>query len=123
MTDKKTHYMNGLKLFGASKNEEAIEAFEKALEEDPEWSDCLQALSMALMNAGRLDEALEKSLKNTELAPNDPLAFTSLSMIYQRLERIDDAETAQNKARLLSWKAELKENPDAPPPTGMNVVQ
>ena len=89
MTDKKTHYMNGLKLFGASKNEEAIEAFNKALEEDPEWSDCLQALSMALMNAGRLDEALEKSLKNTELAPNDPLAFTSLSMIYQRLERID----------------------------------
>jgi Flp pilus assembly protein TadD len=123
MTDKKTHYMNGLRLFGSGQHPEAIAEFQKALALDPEWSDCLQALSMAQMNAGQLDEALENSKRNTELAPEDPLAFTSLSMIYQRLDRIDDAETAQNKARLLSWKQELKENPDAPPPTGMNVVQ
>ena len=123
MSDKKTFYLNGLKQFGASQHKYAIASFRQALELDPEWTDCLQALSMALMNAGELDEALETAKKNCELATTDPLAYTSLSMIYQRLDRIDDAETAQNKARLLSWKQELKENPDAPPPTGMNVMQ
>ena len=123
MSDKKTHYMAGLKAFGEGKHAEAIASFEAALAEDPTWSDCLQALSMAQMNSGALDKALETAKRICELAPEDPLAFTGLSMIYQRLDRIEDAETAQNKARMLSWKQELKENPDAPPPTGMNVVQ
>ena len=123
MSDKKTPYMAGLKLFGEGKHTEAIEAFREALVIDPEWSDCLQALSMAQMNSGALDEALETAKHICELAADDPLAFTGLSMIYQRLDRIDDAETAQNKARMLSWKQELKNNPDAPPPTGMNVMQ
>ena len=61
-----------------------------------------------------------------EVDAEDPQAFTSLSMIYQRLDKIDDAEKAQAKARMLSWKQELKTNPNAPPPAdagGMNVVQ
>ena len=123
MSDKKSYYMAGLKAFGEGKNEDAVAAFRSALEEDPNWSDCLQALSMALMNLGKLEEALETAKNICELASEDPLAFTGLSMIYQRLDRIDDAETAQNKARMLSWKQELKNNPDAPPPTGMNVMQ
>ncbi|MDF1798328.1 MAG: hypothetical protein P1V81_04060 [Planctomycetota bacterium] len=123
MSDKKTNYMTGMRLYGEGKNAEAIEAFEAALAEDPEWGDCLQALSMAQMNSGDLETALANSLRLTELTPTDPLAFTGLSMIYQRLDRIDDAETAQNKARMLSWKQELKENPDTPPPMGINVVQ
>jgi len=123
MSDKKTHYMAGMKLFGENKHSEAAEAFRAALAEDPDWTDCLQALSMAQMNSGKLEEALETALRNCNLASEEPLAFTGLSMIYQRLDRIDDAETAQNKARMLSWKQELKSNPDAPPPTGMNVVQ
>jgi hypothetical protein len=41
-------------------------------------------------------------LKLTEMTPSDPQAFTSLSMIYQRLDRIEDAEKAQAKARMLS---------------------
>jgi Flp pilus assembly protein TadD len=123
MSDKKTHYMAGLKAFGEGKHAEAIASFEAALAEAPDWSDCLQALSMAQMNSGDLEKALETAKRICELASEDPLAFTGLSMIYQRLDRIEDAETAQNKARMLSWKQELKENPDAPPPTGMNVVQ
>ena len=39
---------------------------------------------------------------------------------------LDEAEKEAAKARMISWKEELKTNPDAPPPTppgGMNVVQ
>jgi Flp pilus assembly protein TadD len=79
---------------------------------------------MAQMHAGRLQDALASVLRLTEMTPGDPQAFTSLSMIYQRLDRIDDAEKAQATARMLSWKEELKTNPKAPPPKdGINVVQ
>ena len=140
MTTPIEHYKQGLALYGQHKNEEAVAEFEKALDSKPDWLDALhalataqsklgrhdQALAMAQMHAGRLQDALASVLRLTEMTPADPQAFTSLSMIYQRLDRIDDAEKAQSKARMLSWKEELKTNPKAPPPadaSGMNVVQ
>jgi Flp pilus assembly protein TadD len=120
------HYKEGLGLYGQQKYAEAVEAYRKALELRPEWSDCLQALGMSQMNGGELDAALVTLERVTEMAPEDPLAFTSLSMCLQRKDRIDDAETAQSTARMLSWKQELKTNPNAPPPMdpgGMNVKQ
>ena len=118
-------YKEGLALYGQQKYAESGEAYRKALELKPDWSDCLQALGMAQMNEGALDAALETLQRVTELAPEDPLAFTSLSMFLQRKDRIDDAEVAQAKARMLSWKQELKTNPGAPPPDndGMHVTQ
>jgi len=126
VTDVKELYLKGLSCYGQGKHAEAIEAFEQALALDASRADCLQALSMAQMHAGKLQDALANVLKLTEMTPEDPQAFTSLSMIYQRLDKIDDAEKAQAKARMLSWKQELKTNPNAPPPAdagGMNVVQ
>ena len=123
MTDKIELYKDGMRLYGEGKHDEAIAAFRGALEADPDFTDAMQALAMAQMNAGALEDARVTAEALCERTPEDPLAFTSLSMIYQRLDRIDDAETAQNKARLNSWKQEIKENPDAPPPTGINVVQ
>src|SRR5262245_23825349 len=126
VTSVKELYLKGLSLYGQGKHADAIEAFEAAFEADPKRAECLQALAMAQMHAGRLQDALASVLRLTEMTPNDPQAFTSLSMIYQRLDRIDDAEKAQAKARMLSWKEELKTNPKAPPPpdaTGVNVVQ
>lgn len=117
------HYREGLRHYGKRAFAEAIDAYRRALVERPEWSDCLQALGMAQMHAGSLEEALATLERVTLLAPEDPLAFTSLSMCLQRLNRIADAETAQAQARLLSWKRELKSNPHAPPPAGSMPVQ
>ena len=116
-------YRQGLALYGKRAYAEAIAAYERALAERPEWSDCLQALGMAQMHAGALQDALRNLERVTELAPEDPLAFTSLSMCLQRLDRIADAEKAQAQARLLSWKQELKTNPNAPPPASGMPVQ
>ena len=123
MSDKMTAYKEGMALFSEAKHADSIEKFKAALAIDPEWDDCMQALAMAQMHAGDLKAALETAKQICELTPTDPLAFTGLSMIYQRMDRIDDAETAQSRARMLSWKQELKTNPDAPPPTDMNVIQ
>jgi Flp pilus assembly protein TadD len=129
VTSVKELYLKGLGFYGQGKHADAIEAFEQAVAADASRADCLQALAMAQMHAGKLQEALTNVLKLTEMTPEDPQAFTSLSMIYQRLDRIEDAEKAQATARMLSWKEELKTNPGAPPPAdsggpgGMNVVQ
>jgi len=117
------HYRQGLAHYGKRAYADAIEAYRRALAERPDWSDCIQALGMAQMHAGMLEEALRTLERVTELAPEDPLGFTSLSMCLQRLDRISDAETAQAKARMLSWKQELKKNPHAPPPAGGMPVQ
>jgi len=112
----KEAYLAGLKLYGEGKYREAVDAFDRGLAEKPEWVDVLQAKGMAQMNAGDHAKALETLLRVTEMAPEDPSAFTSLSMCYQRLDKIEEAEKAQARARMLSWKEELKTNPNAPPP-------
>ena len=124
MADAKDHYKRGLALYGKKSFLEAIEEYRKALTLAPDWSDCLQALGMAQMHGGSLQEALKTLERVTQLAPEDPLAFTSLSMVLQRLDRIPEAEKAQSTARMLSWKQELRTNPKAPPPSGeMRVTQ
>ena len=116
-------YRQGLALYGKRDYVGAVAAHRQALVERPEWSDCMQALGMALMHDGKLAEAFTTLERVTQLAPEDPLAFTSLSMCLQRMDKIPEAETAQSKARLLSWKQELKTNPNAPPPAGAMNVQ
>ena len=119
MSDAKALYKEGLGHYGQQKYEDAIASYRAALEADPEFTDCLHALGMSQLNAGKLQDALETLLEVTKRAPNDPLAFTSLSMAYVRLEKIEEAEDAQAKARMLTWKEELKTNPNAaPPPSG-----
>ena len=47
-------------------------------------------------------------------------------MFFQRKGDIEEAEKEGAKARMLSWKEELKKNPDAPPPGpagSMDVIQ
>jgi Flp pilus assembly protein TadD len=126
MSDAKTHYMSGLKLFGQNKHEESIAEYRLALAEKPDWADVLHAMATAQSKLGRHDEAIATLERVIELTPNDAFAFTSLSIFLQRQGKVPEAESAAAKARMLSWKEELKKNPNAPPPTtpgGMNVVQ
>ncbi|HIF41283.1 MAG TPA: tetratricopeptide repeat protein [Planctomycetes bacterium] len=134
------HYLEGLKQYGEDNYPAAAEAQRKALEEAPDWTDAMHGLSMALMHAGQVDEAIAIGKRICELDPEDAFAHTSLSMFYQRksviareegelevsMGFIEDAEREGAKARMISWKEELKKNPDAPPPGpagSMDVIQ
>ena len=126
MSERKTPYLAGLKLFGENRHEEAIVEYRKALELSPDWTDALHALATAQSKLGRQDEAIATIERIIELEPDDAFAYTSLSIFLQRQGKIPEAEAAAAKARMLSWKQELKKNPNAPPPGpagGMNVVQ
>ena len=114
----------GLKLFGQNQFDAAIVEHEKALALRPDWTDVLNALATAQSKAGRHEAAVATIQRAIELNPNDPFAFTSLSIFLQRLGKIPEAESAAAKARLLNWKEELKKNPNAPPPEGgFKVIQ
>lgn len=117
------HYLQGLSHYGKMELPEAVAAFERALAERPGWTDALHALSMALMKSSRYEEALVAGRRLVELDPDDPAYRTSLSMIYQRLGRIEEAENEQSRSRMLAWQEELETNPNAPPPPGMAGMQ
>jgi len=126
MADAKTHYLNGLKLFGQNKFEESIAEYRLALEQKADWADVLHALATSQSKLGQHAEAIATLERVIELTPNDAFAFTSLSIFLQRQGKVPEAEAASAKARMLSWKEELKKNPNAPPPStpgGMSVVQ
>jgi tetratricopeptide (TPR) repeat protein len=126
MTDRKTHYLAGLKLYGAGRHEEAAAEYQQALELSPDWTEAMHALATAYSKLGRQDEAIALIEKVIALEPEDAFAYTSLSIFLQRKGLIPEAEKAAAKARMISWKEELKRNPNAPPPAqpgGMNVVQ
>jgi len=122
--DPKSHYLGGLKLFGQNKFEDAIAEYRLALEHKPDWAEVLHALATAQSKLGQQEDAIATLQRVIELTPNDPFVFTSFSIFLQRAGKIPEAESAAAKARMLSWKEELKTNPNARPPSGpMNVVQ
>lgn len=106
---KEDYYNQGMEFFVEDKLDEAIEAYEKALREDPNYADALHALAMAYANQNRLDEAIEVGKKLIEVSPEDELAYTSLSIFYQRKGMIAEAEHIGAKARTLGWKRQLEE--------------
>jgi tetratricopeptide (TPR) repeat protein len=119
------NYKAGLALFGKNQFAEAIAEFQKALAERPGWLDAQHALATAQSKSGDQDAALATIAKVIASDPDDPFAYTSQSIFFQRKGLIPEAEKAQAQARMASWKQELKKNPNAPPPdTGpIKVVQ
>jgi tetratricopeptide (TPR) repeat protein len=98
-----------MELFAEGNLDAAIEAYKKALQEDSGYPDCLHALAMALAHQEKLDEAIEVGKKLIEASPDDELAYTSLSIFYQRKGMIPEAEEIAAKARTLGWKRQLDE--------------
>ncbi|GAC1429225.1 MAG: hypothetical protein NVS1B11_14400 [Terriglobales bacterium] len=102
------HYYAALDLVAEGEQERALAEYEKSLEADPTFTEAMHGLSRALQDLNRLDEAIAVSKRITELDPEDILAHTSLSVIYQKKGMIPEAEEEGNKARVLGWKQQLK---------------
>ena len=103
-------YDRGVDLFAEGKHEEAIATYQEALALDPAFVDAWHGLAMAYAEKGDLEAAIGAAKRITEASPDDPLGFTSLSMLHQRAGHIAEAEAAANQARVLEWKAELKQS-------------
>ena len=102
------HYYAALDRVAEGNHAQAVEEYQKSLAVDPNFTDALHGLSRALQNLNRLDEAIAVSNQITALDPDDILAHTSLSILYQKKGMVPEAEAEGNKARVLGWKQQLK---------------
>jgi tetratricopeptide (TPR) repeat protein len=103
-----SYYYAALDHVAEGRDEQAIDEYRRALAADPTFTDALHGLSRALQNLSRLDEAIEVAHQISALDPDDVLAHTSLSILYQKKGMIPEAEAEANKARILGWKQQLK---------------
>ncbi len=101
-----------MEFFAQDKLDEAVAAYLRALDEDPNHADALHALAMTYAHQEKFDKAIEVGKRLIEVAPDDELAYTSLSIFYQKHGQIAEAEHIAAKARTLSWKRELREPKD-----------
>jgi Flp pilus assembly protein TadD len=102
------HYYAALDLVAEGEQERAVAEYRKSLDADPAFTEAMHGLARALQDLNRLDEAIAVARRIEEVDPDDILAHTSLSVLYQKKGMIPEAEEEGNKARILGWKQQLK---------------
>lgn len=107
-------YYAGLDLLAAGNAHAAVAMFRDALAADPAFHDARHGLIRALQDTGAYDEAIATAHALAEQAPEDVLAHTALSILYQHKGMIPEAEAAATRAKLLSWKLQLRANKSEP---------
>jgi Flp pilus assembly protein TadD len=90
----------------------AVVAFRACLADDPSMLDAMHGLIRALKDLRELDEAVRVALRLAEIDPDDVLAHTSLSILYQNKGMVPEAEAEATKAKLLGWKLQLRQQKD-----------
>jgi tetratricopeptide (TPR) repeat protein len=101
-------YYAALDLMAEGRLEQAVAAYRESLAADPSFLEPMHGLARALQDLQRYDEAIEVAKRMAELDPDDVLAHTSLSVLYQKKGMIPEAEAESAKARVLGWKQQLK---------------
>jgi len=104
-------FYEGTDLHGEGRYEDAIAIFDRCLEMDPDYSDAVLGKAMSCLALDRFDEAITYAKRLVELSPDDVMAHTNLSVVYQRAGMVPEAESAGAKARMLDWKRQLEEDP------------
>src|ERR1700722_5732558 len=78
------HYYVALDLMAEGHLEEAVAAYRESLAADPAFTEAMHGLARALQDLQRYDEAIAGAQQITQLDPDDVLAHTSLSVLYQK---------------------------------------
>ena len=104
------HYYAALDLMADGHLDKAVEAYRESLRADPTFTEAMHGLARALQDLERYDEAIEVAKRISEVDPDDVLAHTSLSVLYQKKGMIAEAEAEGAKARVLGWKQQLRKS-------------
>ncbi len=104
------HYYAALDLMADGQLDKAVQLYEQSLEADPTFTEAMHGLARVLQDLERYDQAIEMAKKIAEIDPDDVLAHTSLSVLYQKKGMIAEAEAEGAKARVLGWKQQLKKS-------------
>lgn len=86
--------------FGRGQDDAAIELLQQALRADPSHSEAAEALGVILGRSGRYHEAIAIFKQLEELAPDEPMVHTNLSLFYMKLGDRPEAERQRELATL-----------------------
>jgi len=103
-------YYAALDLMAEGQLEQAVSVYREAIDTDPTFTEAMHGLARALQDLARYDEAIAVAQRLAEIDPDDVLAHTSLSVLYQKKGMIAEAEAEGAKARVLGWKQQLKKS-------------
>ena len=91
-------YNRGFALNNAGKYDEAIQAFDKAIEIDPKYTKAWNIKGLALNYLGEYDEAIQVLDKAMEIDPNNALTWNIKGVALDNLGKHDEAIQALDKA-------------------------
>jgi tetratricopeptide (TPR) repeat protein len=109
MATKEEHYDRAVDCVADGNLDGAVKAYLDAVAADAAYADAWEGLALAYSSLGRHDQAIDAAKRLVELTPDEVLAHTTLSRIYQAAGMITEAEDAGGRARILDWKRQLKE--------------
>jgi Flp pilus assembly protein TadD len=102
-------YHEGLDRLAEGDAAGAIQRLRHCLEVDPGMLDAMHGLIRALQETREYDAAITVAQRLLQLDPEEVLAHTSLSILYQHKGMIAEAEAEALKAKLLGWKIQLRQ--------------
>jgi tetratricopeptide (TPR) repeat protein len=109
------YYYSALDHYAEGRLPEAIADYEAAIASDPSFLDAMHGLARAYQDSEEYDKAIAVATRIVDVDPDDVLAHTSLSILYQRKGMVPEAEAEAAKARILGWKQQLKQGKTSQP--------
>jgi tetratricopeptide (TPR) repeat protein len=92
------HFIEGRALAGLKRYDEAIKAFDEAIELKPDYAKAYNNKGITLKNIGKLDEAINAYDKAIELRPDLVQAYNNKGVALRILGKYDEAIKAYEKA-------------------------
>lgn len=93
-------YDGAIRKFASGDVDAALHDLEDVLVLDPGFADAYEVLGVMLGKAGRTHEAIDLFRRLEEVAPDEPLVHTNLSVYYMQLGDKETAEAEAGKATL-----------------------
>lgn len=93
-----------VRLFAEGKDRRAVELLEEALRVDPSFVDGYEALGVILGRYERFHEAIDIFRRLEELAPEEPMVNTNLSLYYMKIGDKTKAEEEKAKAAVKRFR-------------------
>jgi Flp pilus assembly protein TadD len=107
-------YHEGLDRMAEGDAAGAAQKLRDCLEVDPGMLDAMHGLIRALQEQREFDAAIAVAQRLLQLDPDEVLAHTSLSILYQHKGMIAEAEAEALQAKLLGWKKHLQQQKQKP---------